>query len=349
MKYMLTQFLFCLLIITLPAGAVCPQFDSAQEIGTVELAALNEASGITASRMNTSVLWVHNDKGDSARIYAMNIEGDDLGIYSLSGIDAIDWEDIATGPGPVDDLDYLYCGDIGDNYAVRSSIAVYRVVEPQVDQGQSAATVTLHSVDAIRLQYPDGSRDAETLMVDPNNGDIYIISKREVPSKVYRAPYPQSTTQINTMELVATLPWGWAVGGDISPSGDLIIVRGYSNASLWKVENNSQLWQAFAQPECPIDLASEPQGEAICFNSNGCGYFTTSEGYFQPLYYFPRDIEPLAADSDCDCDVDMHDYAAFASGYTDISDDSIADLDGDGYVDIDDFTIFASEWLLGRE
>ena len=34
--------------------------------------------------------------------------------------------------------------------------------------------------DSINLVYPDGSKDAETLMVDPLNGDIYIITKREL-------------------------------------------------------------------------------------------------------------------------------------------------------------------------
>jgi hypothetical protein len=333
----------------LQVWAACPQFITGQQIGTVESVSIDEASGITASRMNPDVLWVHNDSGDTARVYAMNTAGDHLGIYSLGGASATDWEDIAIGPGPVDNLDYLYCGDIGDNSAVRSNITVYRVVEPQVDANQLSVTKTLTDVNAIRLQYPDGARDAETLMVDPLSKDIYIISKRETPSKVYRASYPQSTTLITTMELVATLPWGWAVGGDISPAGNLIIVRGYYNASLWQVENGSQSWEAFAGTDCSISLLYEPQGEAICFNSNGCGYFTVSEEVNQPLYYFARDIEPLVANFDRDCDVDWHDYAVFASEYTDLPTDSFADLDGDGYVDIDDVAIFTDEWLLGVE
>ncbi len=349
MKHMLTPFLLCLSIMTLQVGAVCPQFVTGQQSGTVGSSLINEASGIMASRKNPSVLWVHNDSGDSARVYAMNTAGDNLGVYFLSGAGATDWEDISLGPGPTDAIDYLYCGDIGDNNAVRSYITVYRVPEPLVDADQLPVTVTLTGVDAIRLQDPDGARDAETLMVDPVTRDIYIISKREIPSKVYRAPYPQSTTQISTMELVATLPWGWAVGGDISPTGNLIIVRGYFNASLWKVENNTQLWEAFGGTACSIALLSEPQGEAICFNNNGCGYFTVSEGSYQPLYYFARNIEPLVANLDYDCDVDMHDYAVLASEYTDLPNDSIADLDGNGYVDIIDFAILANKWLLGVE
>ena len=129
----------------------------------------------------------------------------------------------------------------------------------------------------------------------------------------------------------------------------MIIVKGYYNASLWKIEEDSQVWQAFSGPECSIPLLYEPQGEAICFNSNGCGYFTVSEGLNQPLYYFARNIEPLIANLDRDCDVDMYDYSVFSSEFTYFPTDSCADLDGNGYVDIEDIAFYASEWLLGVE
>lgn len=347
MKYTSSVVLLCAAIMTLQVEAACPQFSPVQQTGTIESSLINEVSGITASRRNPSVLWVHNDSGDSAHVYAINTAGKSLGVYSLSGVQAVDWEDIAIGPGPDDTADYLYCGDIGDNNATHSYITVYRLIEPHVDADQSPVTETLTGVDAIRLQYPDGARDAETLMVDPLSGDMYIISKRETPSKVYRAPYPQSTTQINTLQLVAALPWGWATGGDISPTGNLIIVRGYFNASLWNVEDKTQLWQAFAGPPCPIPLAAEPQGEAICFNSDGCGYLTTSEGTSQPIYYFARDTEPLPGNLDGDCDVDLHDFAIFAAAYTDSPAHSIADLDGSGDVNIADLALLAEQWLSG--
>lgn len=349
MKYTLSLLLLCSIIMTLQARAVCPQFDPGQQIGTIESSLINEASGMAASRRNPSVLWVHNDSGDSARVYAINTAGKSLGVYSLSGVQAVDWEDIAIGPGPTDAADYLYCGDIGDNNATHSFITVYRVIEPYVDADQSPVTETLTGVDAIKLQYSDGPRDAETLMVDPLSKDIYIVSKRDTPSKVYRAPYPQSATQINTLQLVAALPWGWATGGDISPTGNLIIVRGYLNASLWKVEDKTQLWKAFDTPPCPILLAAEPQGEAICFNSNGCGYLTTSEGTNQPIYYFARDTEPLPGNLDGDCDVDLHDFAIFTAAYTDSPAHSIADLDGSGDVNISDLALLAEQWLFGVE
>ena len=104
-------------------------------------------------------------------------------------------------------------------------------------------TVNLGGVETIYLLYPDGARDAETLMIDPLNGDIYVVTKRELLGRVYRAPFPQATGSGNksTMEYLGQLPWTGATGGDISSDGDEIIIRGYFNASLWARTRSDRL------------------------------------------------------------------------------------------------------------
>jgi hypothetical protein len=147
--------------------------------------------------------------------------------------------------------------------------------------------VTVEGVETIGLVYPDGPHNAETLMIDPLTKDLYIISK-EGKSRIYRAAYPQPTTGITTLEYVGNLPWGTATGGDISPDGQMIIVRGYFAASVWLRPKEGPLWRAFEGEECKVPLIVESQGEAICFVENGTGYFTTSENKRQPIYYFPQ-------------------------------------------------------------
>jgi hypothetical protein len=269
------------------AGVENPQFAAGKQVGTVQHDSINEASGIVASRHNLNVLWVHNDSGDSARVFAMNTQGTHLGIYNVSGAGATDWEDIAIGPGPVAGQDYLYLGDIGDNNAVRTGgVQVYRVPEPTVAPDQTPVTVSLTGMVAFMLHYPDGARDAETLMVDPANGDIYIVSKRESKSRVYRAAYPQTSGM--TMQFVVELPWGGATGGEISPRRTEIVIRGYANASLWQIPDGGTVADAFAAAPCSVPLVGEPQGEGIGFDAFGFGYFTVSEGLHQPIYYFSR-------------------------------------------------------------
>src|SRR4051812_2424896 len=132
------------------------------QTGTVQNNSVNEASGIAASRMNSNVLWTHNDSGDSARVFAMTTTGTNLGTYSFSGAGASDWEDIAVGPGPTLGAQYLYAADIGDNGASRSTVQIYRVLEPVVSDVQSPVSTSLSGVATLRFAYPDGARDAES-------------------------------------------------------------------------------------------------------------------------------------------------------------------------------------------
>ena len=341
--------------------ADCPQFDDPVQIGSVQSVAVTEASGMVASRKNPGVLWVHNDSGDSARVFAMGMDGANLGTFNIVGITARDWEDIALGPGPVAGEDYLYIGDIGDNNGVYSSIVVQRVLEPSV--GPGGGTVDVYGVESIELVYPASEKmDAETLLIDPVNGDLYIISKREIPCRIFRAAYPQSTATTTTLEYLGQLAmprgYGWAVGGDISPSGDRIIVRGgirYGSiyfqyqAAFWARPEGATVADVLTSTGCLVPLAYEPQGEAICFNQYGCGYFTVSEGASQRVYSYRR---AWAGDLDEDCDVDLSDYAVFAecmSTGTVTGDCTIADADGDDDIDIVDFTAFARGWLSVAE
>ena len=44
----------------------------------------------------------------------------------------------------------------------------------------------------------------------------------------------------------------------------------------------------------PVDLPYniELQGESVCWNNNGTGYFTLAEGANAPLYYYHRNGSP---------------------------------------------------------
>ena len=337
-------------LLTRPVAALAAQFLPGQQVGTVQNSSINVASGLAASRAHPGVLWVHNDSGDTARVFAMNTAGTHLGIYALVGVSATDWEDMAVGPGPDAAPWYLFLGDIGDNNAVRSTVRVYRVPEPDVSPTQSPVNVNLSGVETITLQYPDGPRDAETLMVDPATRDWYIVSKRETYSQLYRAPYPQSTSAPIVMEYRGLLPWGWATGGDISPSGGEILVRGYGSASLWRRPAGTALGDAFLQAGTTVPLASEPQGESIAYVGDGSGYYTVSEGSYQPIYYFQR--VPAAGDLDCDGDVDTHDFAALAGcltgpGLPPATRCRSADLTADDDVDLADFAAFQAAFTGG--
>lgn len=273
------------------AFADAPEFGGRVDLGVLEHDPIDEASGLVASRQNPDVFWTHNDSGDAARLYAFSSDGSHLGVYSVAGAAAFDWEDLAIGPGPTPGQQYLYVGDIGDNFALRSSIQVYRVPEPMVDAQAGPVTTTLSGAESITLQYPDGARDAETLMVDPVTRDLYLVTKREAAVRVYRAAYPQPTSGVVTLESVTTLDITQATAGGISPSGDGILIKTYSEAFHWCRGPGQGVGEALAGAKVTVPYVTEPQGEAIAWDAGGLGYFTVSEepgGIPARLYSYPR-------------------------------------------------------------
>ncbi len=270
--------------------AECPTASDGSNLGSVSDPQVDEVSGLVASRAQAGVLWVHNDSGDGARVYALDTTGALRGTYNLTGAYAWDYEDIAV------EAEQLYVADIGDNSRIREYVTIYRVAEPTVDLAASpAVTVDLDGVDALELEYPDGPHDAETLIVDPQDGDLLIITKEEDgDARVYRAPENADPGARTTLELVTTLPLGSATlpggqkatGGDASPDGDAVILRTSTSAFLWWRPTGGSLWEAFNDSACSLALREEPNGEAMGFDHAGTGYFTLSEGTAQPLHYF---------------------------------------------------------------
>ncbi len=255
----------------------------------IENETLNEASGIAASQYFNPLLWTHNDSGDKARLFALNASGGDIGTVTLAGVENRDWEDIAIGPGPVMDSSYIYIGEIGDNRAQYAIKYIYRFPEPQLNDKSRMIDRIITEVDRIAFRYPDGPRDAETLMIDPENRDIYIVSKREDQNRLYRLPYPQSTDTTIIAEMIRTLPLTSATAGDISSDGRHIVVKNYEYVYYWHREPGQSLGDALSASPKTLPYQQEPQGEALCWNRDVTGYYTISEQKSdQPvrIYYY---------------------------------------------------------------
>ena len=267
--------------------------------GVVQYEPLREASGLVASRSHPGVLWAHNDSGDEPRLYALTTSGRHLGVFTLDGAEARDWEDLAIGPGPDPGVDYLYAGDIGDNESQQDLKYVYRVAEPAVDADQAPVDTILTGLSTITVRYPDGPSDAETLLVDPLTSDLYVITKRSTEVAIYRAAAPQSTSDVIDMERAGTLSLArvpaapaagqGAVGGDIAPSGLEVLLKTYVEVYYWKRASIAEA--LFARSPETLPYVPEPQGEAIAWAADESGYFTLSEearSIPATLYFYPR-------------------------------------------------------------
>src|SRR3954451_3927906 len=197
----------------------CGTFSPGVSWGHVSINALTEPSGIAASRRNLDVFWTHND-GSRQNIYAIDAQARRLATFDLNKT-TDDVEDIAVGPGPIAGSSYIYVGDIGGNKGtnvVRSKVKIFRVVEPLVDPAWASNPRSLNfsGVDTFTLVYPDGTYDAESLMIDPISGDIFIATKQLGTTRLYRANLtglPDKSTV--TLEFAGTVDFSLASGGDI--------------------------------------------------------------------------------------------------------------------------------------
>ena len=245
-----------------PAVAAVPKFADGLVCGNIDTQLIRETSGIGASRNNPGVLWVHNDSDGPPQVFAVNTQGEILGTYRLTGARALDYEDIALGPGPTVGVSYLYIGDIGDNYARRRRITVYRVAEPVVYAQGGDQSRTLDGVDPIELEYPDGPHDAETLLSDPTTGDLYIITKHEAGNRIYRAPAPGPGSQTIVLEYKGRMSWPimrgmqlGAVAGDVSPDGGHILIKNYGGIFLYSRPTGTTIWDALIKNRAVTSVA----------------------------------------------------------------------------------------------
>ncbi|MDB4921979.1 hypothetical protein [Mucilaginibacter sp.] len=239
---------------------------------------LLEISGVAASKTNPGILYIHNDSGNANQVYLTNGSGADNGTLTITPYGNRDWEDIAVGPGPIAGKSYIYIGDIGDNDSKYGSVFIYRFPEPDLKGTALPLISNIASVDKIELKYPDGPRNAETLMVDPLTKDIYIASKESNLSKIYVARYPQSTTSPAVLTPVVQLYFNKATSGDISPDGTEILLRSNELIWYWKLPTGTGISAGLlTKPQHAPYINNEPQGEGIGFAADGSGYYTDTE------------------------------------------------------------------------
>ncbi len=183
-----------------------PPLRALEVAGNLGDSRLTEASGVVASTTEPGVFWSQNDRGNAATLFAYDSAGRPRGSVRVRDADNTDWEAIAIGPCASGAC--LYIGDVGDNYAVRSEVVVWRLREPVTSE-----TVT-EAATSLRIVYPGGARDVEAMWVAPDTS-LWFATKRPNPdangtlrpSQLYRVPASAwSSDAITTAELVDSLP-----------------------------------------------------------------------------------------------------------------------------------------------
>jgi hypothetical protein len=257
-----------------------------------------ESSGVAASRCNEGAYWTHNDSGDEAFLYAFDLKGEKLGTWRVPGAKNTDWEDIAAFKDQNGKC-FLYVGDIGNNKRDRGELTVYRVPEPQIGPGDKDASkqnmIFTGPAEAIEVKDPNFREDAETLMVHPVTGDIYILTKSyKHESSIYKIPVPFQIDQPNSMQLIGTIrlpavPDGLLTGGDISPDGLRVALCDYYGAYELvlpaSAKSFDEIWKQTPQA---VELGERKIGESIGYSADGKFLVATSEGKNPPVIVVER-------------------------------------------------------------
>ena len=246
-------------------------FEPSPSSYTIDPGKIDEVSGIAESRINPGYIWAEQDGGAPAELALIDKKGNFVKKIFIKNADNRDWEDLTIGSGPEKDKSYIYIAEIGDNGSRHTVSYFYRFAEPEMTSD------TVINWERISFVYVDGPRDAEAFLVDNTNLDIYIITKKENKSRIYKLTYPQSIQQINTASLVGELPFKGAVSAAISADGTEIIIKTYKELYYWTKLQGENIASALTRQPINLGYKKEKQGEAICFANDGSAFFTLSE------------------------------------------------------------------------
>jgi hypothetical protein len=259
------------------AGAVedCADYGEAQAMGQVE-GELDEASGLAVSHQQENLVWAHNDKGDSARFFAIGLNASARGTFLLTDVDAVDFEDMAAGPDGS-----LWIADTGDNTNGRPSVSLLQVEEPEDPDSSAAVSPTVYE-----LTYEDHAVDSEAMVVD-EDGTPWLIDKVEGgTARLYRADLKSG---LLVEELAFRVPGDGltaVTGADLSPDGELLALRTPDLVLIYERQPGQDLAEVLEGSPCSAPAAAESQGEAIALAA--WGYLTLGEGSGSTLFRYNR-------------------------------------------------------------
>ncbi|MEU3824829.1 WD40 repeat domain-containing protein [Streptomyces sp. SID486] len=230
---------------------------------TIKDPRITESSGLAASRLHPGIYWTHNDSDDGPYLYAVDsATGRTVARVTLRGIGSPrDVEAISIGPH-----DEMYVGDIGDNFGGKwPYVWIYRLPEPKQLTDQTV-TATQYVV-----KYENGPRDAESLLVHPKTGRVYIIDKKQDGGHLYEGPATLSTSGANVFKPVAPVDL-WATDAAFSPDGRHLAVRGYLGGIYYDWDGGR------IRRRAALDVPLQGQGESVSYSADGTRLMYGSEG-----------------------------------------------------------------------
>jgi len=253
------------------------EYGTPKQLGILANKKINESSGLAVSRIESGLLWTHNDSGDKPRIFAFDEVGRDRGEFHFPDLEANDWEDMASVT--LDGVPHLILADVGDNARRRAYCTLHVIREPS-DPKQPI------DVRSIRFQYDDGPRDCEAIAMDPDTKQVVLVTKAiALRSPVYQLDWPElNSDDVHVAQRIGGVPLPLVTAMDIAASGRRAILATYANAYEFRRDGDEPWRAALSRPPRTIVMPERRQGESICYGQDSRTLYLTSEKTPTPLW-----------------------------------------------------------------
>lgn len=192
-----------------PVPTVSPSPSAAFRVSDPRVAGVG---GVVAGTAHPDVWWALGSGTGRPRLFALGRDGGVRAAYTLTGVPAGHrWNALTivrNGSGAAN----LFLGDLTEGRL--GSLSLYRVAEPAALRNGTLAA------RPFKLRYPDGGHDGGTLLADPREGRVYIVTRAATAAAVFALPGVLGP-QVNELTRLRTLRFG-VRGGGFAPDGRVV-------------------------------------------------------------------------------------------------------------------------------
>ncbi|CAA6820075.1 MAG: Unknown protein [uncultured Aureispira sp.] len=240
---------------------------------------LSENSGMLISHENA--IWLHNDGGDSAKLYLIDTFGTVLKTILIHNVTNIDWEDIT-----YDNQGRVYIGEFGNNNNSRQNLKVYRIPHPDSITGNTVAAETIEYHYPEQTAFPpiDREKKYDTEAMIHFQDSLYLFTKdRTSPHQGYTWLYQISADtgshaailldsfQTNQISYIFEV-----TGAAMSPNQEQLALLGANTVWWFTGFTGNRFFDGMVQT---ISLQSTTQKEALDFVDNERLYFSNETSF----------------------------------------------------------------------
>ncbi len=243
-------------------------------VSTITDPSVSESSGLTLSIAHPGLAYTINDSGNTPVVYAVHVNsGEVVGATTVLGGVLRDTEALSIDPDG-----NLWIADTGDNLNNRHDQALYALPEP--GPGDHRVVATRYPVT-----YPgDASHNIESLLINPRNGDKYLIAKQGEDAPLFRvdvAGMSAAAVRVAGAVMPAT-----ATDGAFTPDGRFAVVRTYFSMTVYAVKT----WHLLRSTVLPL----QRQGETLVVEPAGTTVLIGSEGNNSQLVRVALDVSAMS-------------------------------------------------------